>query len=110
MGYAFDHPFRTLGLLFGLAFAALVGWAVTLGGYSLDDPEIEEQGAWTSAFKQDNPELARRIGQECKVEIGRSPWTRDGAMALFTCIRAKAEAQGYHYEWEPGEAPTDRAE
>lgn len=37
----FDHPFRTLGTVFGLAFAALIGWAVTLGGYSLDDPGIE---------------------------------------------------------------------
>lgn len=98
------------GGLFGLAFAALIGWAVTAGGYSLDDPELEEQGAWTRAFKQDAPpELARRIAQECKVEINRSPWTRDGAMALFTCIRTKAEAEGYHYEWEPGEAPTDGA-
>lgn len=37
----FDHPFRTLGTVFGFAFAALIGWAVTLGGYSLDDPGIE---------------------------------------------------------------------
>ena len=86
------------GGLFCLLFVALLGWAVTLGGYSLDDPELEAQGAWTRAFKQDNPELARQIGQQCKVEIGRSPWTRDGAMALFTCIRTKAEAQGYYYE------------
>ena len=94
-----------------LAFLALLGWAVTIGGYSLNDPEIEEQGAWTRAFREDAPpELSRRIGRECKEEIARSPWTRDGAMALFTCIRRKAEAEGYTYEWEPGEAPTDRAE
>ena len=106
----FDHPFRALGTLFGAAFAGLIGWAVTLGGYSLEDPELEEQGAWTRTFRQDAPpELARKIGQECKLEIGRSPWTRDGAMALFTCVRGKAEAQGFHYEWEPGEAPTDQA-
>lgn len=99
-----DHPFRTLGTILSLLFAGLIGWAVTAGGYSLDDPEIEAEGAWVRAFKQDAPpELAREIGQECKQEIGRSPWTRDGAMALFKCIRAKAEAQGYDYEWDDEE-------
>ncbi len=74
-----------------LAFLALLGWVVTLGGYGLDDPELDEQGAWTRAFRDDAPpELSRRIGQECKVEIARSPWTRAGAMALFTWFRRKA--------------------
>ena len=89
-----NHPFRTFGLFVGLLFAGAIGWAVTLGGYSLDDPAIEAQGAWTRAFRQDNPELSREIGRQCKDEIGRSPWTRDGSLALFQCIRAKAEAQG----------------
>ena len=80
------------------AFAALILWAVTVGGYSLDDPDMDAQGAWVRAFKQDNPELARQIGQECKAAQSRSAWTRDGAMELFTCIRGKAEAQGYYYE------------
>lgn len=93
-----QHPFRTLGLLLGLVFVAGLGWAMTLGGYSLSGPELEAHGAWTRSFRQDNPELAREIGRQCKDEIGRSPWTRDGAMALFTCIRTKAEAQGYYYE------------
>ena len=100
-----NHPFRTIGLVLGLLFAGLIGWAVTLGGYSLDDPAIEAEGAWVRAFKQDNPELARKFGPECKREIGRSPWTRDGAMALFQCIRAKAEAEGYHYEWDEEDRP-----
>ena len=65
----------------------------------LDDPEIEAEGAWVRAFKQDAPpELAREIGQQCKREIDRSPWTRDGAFALFHCIRTKAEARGYYYD------------
>ena len=98
-----DHPFRTLFTIGGLLFAGLIGWAVTIGGYSLDDPELEAQGAWVRAFKQDAPELAREIGPQCKEEIGRSPWTRDGAMALFTCIRTRAEAQGYYYEWDEEE-------
>ena len=93
-----NHPFRTLGTLLGLLFLGGLAWAVTLGGYSLDDPEIEAERAWAQGFKQDHPELAREIGQQCKQEIGRSPWTRDGAMALFQCIRAKGEARGYFYE------------
>jgi hypothetical protein len=93
-----NHPFRTLGTIAGLLFAALIGWAVTLGGYSLDDPEIEAEGAWVRAFKQDHPDLAREIGPQCRQEIGRSPWTRDGALALFRCIREKGEARGYYYE------------
>ena len=97
-----DHPFRTLGMIAGLLFAGLIGWAVTIGGYSLEDPELEAEGAWVRAFKQDAPpELAREIGQQCKREIGRSPWTRDGASALFRCIRTKGEARGYFYEWDP---------
>ena len=106
----FEHPFRTLGTIAGLLFAALIGWAVTLGGYSLNDPELEREGAWTRAFRQDAPEeLRREIGQQCKKEIGRSPWTRDGASALFRCVRTKAEARGYYYEWddeEPAETST----
>ena len=80
-----------------LAFAVLIGWAVTFGGYSLDDPEIEEQLFWVQDFKADEPELSRQMARQCAEEIGRSPWTRDGAMALFSCVRAKAEAQGYSY-------------
>jgi len=86
------------GGLFGLIVIAIVGWALTVGGYSMEEPELEAQGAWTRAFRQDNPELSRQISKECKAEQDLNPWTRDGAMELFTCIRTKAEAQGYHYE------------
>jgi hypothetical protein len=94
-----EHPFRTLGWIAGLLFAGVIGWAVTLGGYSLEeDPALEEQRAWTQAFKYDQPELSREFARACKDEIGRSRWTRDGAFALFHCIRTKAEARGYYYE------------
>lgn len=93
-----DHPFRALGGLAGSLFVAGLVWAVTLGGYSLDDPEIEAERAWVQGFRYDQPEAARSIGRQCKDEIGRSPWTRDGAMALFRCIREKGEASGYDYE------------
>lgn len=85
----------TAATALGLAFAGFLGWAVTVGGYSLDDPEIEEARLWVQDFKYGNPELSREIGRLCKDEIGRSPWTRDGAMALFSCIRTKAEARLY---------------
>ena len=76
----FEHPFRTLGTIAGLLFAALIGWAVTLGGYSLDDPALEREGAWTRAFRQEAPpELSREIGQQCKQEIGRSPRCSPGS-------------------------------
>ena len=102
-----DHPFRTLGMFASLAFAALIGWAVTLGGYKLPDPEIEAEMGWVQALKEDHPELAREIGPQCGREIGRSPWTRDGAMALFRCIRAKAEARGIYYYWDDEEPPAE---
>jgi hypothetical protein len=64
-------------------------------GFSLgEDPELEDALEWSRDFKARNPELARELGQQCKTEIGRSPWTRDGSLALFRCIRAKAEARG----------------
>jgi hypothetical protein len=93
-----DHPFRALGTLLTILFAAGFGWAVTLGGYSINDPEIEEERSWVQGFKYDQPEAARKAGLQCKHEIKRSPWTRDGAMELFRCIRAKGEASGHFYE------------
>ena len=93
-----NHPFRSLGTFVGLLFTAGFAWAVTLGGYSLEDPEMETELAWTREFKYDQPETARKFGLECKHEISRSPWTRDGAMELFRCVRVKGEAAGYSYE------------
>ena len=89
--------FGTVGTVCGVAFAGFLGWAVTLGGFSLEDPELEYERSWVQGFKYDQPELARMIGQQCKAELTRSPWTRDGAFELFHCIRTKAEAQGYEY-------------
>ena len=50
------------------------------------------------------PELSRKIGRDCERQIGRSPWTRDGSLALFTCIRRRGEEAGYSYEFD--EEPT----
>ncbi len=94
-----DHPFRTLGTAASVLFAGFLTWAVTLGGYSIDDPEMEEELAWVRGFKEDQPEVSRKIGLQCKHELTRSPWVRDGALELFRCIRTKGEASGYSYEW-----------
>jgi len=93
-------------LAIGLVIAGIIGWALTAGGYSLrDDPELEMAGAWARAFRADAPpELSRKIGRDCEREIGRSPWTRDGSLALFTCIRRKGEEAGYSYQFD--EEPT----
>lgn len=64
-------------------------------GFRENDPELEPALAWSRDFKAENPELARELGQLCKTEIGQSPWTRDGSLALFQCIRRKAEARDY---------------
>ena len=101
------HPFRTIGLVLGLLVAGIVGWGVTVGGYRLDDPELEEQLDWVRAFKADHPELTREIGPACGREIGRSPWTRDGAFALFSCIRRKGEERGITYVFDEAPAAED---
>ena len=94
-------------LVIGLVITGIIGWALTAGGYSLsEDPELELAGAWARAFKADAPpELSRTISRACKEEIGRSPWTRDGALALFTCIRRKGEEAGYSYTFDEESAP-----
>ena len=91
-----------VSLVIGLVIAGIIGWALTAGGYKLaEDPELEMAGAWTRAFREDAPkELSREIGRACAAEIGRSPWTRDGSLALFTCIRRKGEEAGYSYTFD----------
>ena len=70
--------------------AALPGCGFRMG----EDPELEEAMEFARWFKAEHPELREEIGQQCKREIGRSPWTRDGSLALFNCIRAKAIERG----------------
>ena len=98
-------------LAIGLVITGIIGWALTAGGYRLaEDPELEMAGAWARAFREDAPrELSREIGRACQEEIDRNPWTRDGSLALFTCIRRKGEAAGYSYTFdeEPATAPTE---
>ena len=79
------------------ALIAALGLAATLSacGFRMgEDPELEEAMEFARWFKAEHPELREEIGQQCKKEIGRSPWTRDGSLALFNCIRAKAAERG----------------
>jgi len=77
--------------LTALALAA----ALSACGFRMDeDPELEEAMEFARWFKAEHPELREEIGQRCKKEIGQSPWTRDGSLALFNCIRAKAQERG----------------
>ena len=90
-----------VGAFAAIVFVVFIGTAVAVGGYRLQgDPELEMAAAWTRAFKQEAPELSREIARACAEEIGRSPWTLDGAFALFTCIRREGEEQGYYYSWD----------
>ena len=79
---------RTLALL-ALAFAS-AGCGFRLE----EDPELEEAAYWAREFKAAHPELVREIGPQCGKEIARSAYTRDGALALFNCIRSKAQERG----------------
>ncbi len=79
------------------AFAFLLLLPLAACGFRTDDPELDEALYWVREFKAEQPDLAREFGQACKEEIGQSPWSRDGSLALFRCIRAKAEARGYSY-------------
>ena len=87
--------FGMLSAAGGLMVAGLVAWALTLGGYRVEDPEMDEALYWAQDFKDEQPELLRAIAQQCKPRLTASPYSRDGALQLFQCIRAEAEAQGH---------------
>ena len=89
---------RVVGILSAAGFvaiAALLAWALTLGGFRVEDPEMEEALTWAREFKAEQPELSRTIARQCEPRLTASPYTRDGALQLFQCIRAEAQAQGH---------------
>ena len=77
-----------------LALTALALATASCGFRLEEDPELEEAAYWAREFKAANPAVAREIGPQCGREIGRSAYTRDGSLALFNCIRAKAQERG----------------
>ena len=106
----FAHPFRAFFTFIGLTVGGIGIAGMAIGGYRLVDPELEMQTAWVRAFRADAPkELSKQIALGCKDEIGRSPWTRDGAFALFSCIREEAEERGYYYDWDEEPAAAEDA-
>ena len=94
--------FKILGFLTSLVcvpLGILVLWALTAGGYSLqEDPEMEEAGIYVRSFRHYEPDASREVGKACKAALTQSGWTRDGALELFTCIRTRGEAQGYYFD------------
>ena len=66
-------------------------------GYSVaNDAELTSALSWARGFKAEQPEVARAIAQGCKKELTASGYfSRDGVLQLFTCMRKRAQAQGY---------------
>ena len=63
-------------------------------GYALaQDTQLSASLSWAREFKERQPEAARVIARDC-IAAGAN-LSRDGALQLFTCMRRKAEAQGY---------------
>ncbi len=72
----------------------VLAFALSGCGFRLGDPELENALYWVRDFKAEHPEQARAIGWACKQELTHSLLSRDGALALFSCIRGKAAARG----------------
>ena len=84
---------RTLARTTLAAIAATA--ALSACGFRMDDPEMDEALAWARDFKAEQPELSRAIARQCEPRLTASPYSRDGALQLFQCIRAEAQAQGH---------------
>ena len=88
--------FRVLGAVSGAAMTGLLAAAFTIGGFDVDDPQLEEALHWARAFSAERPAVTRALAAECAAEMAASPLlTRDGAVQLFDCVRSEAEARGY---------------
>ena len=88
--------FRVLGAVWGVAMTGLLAAAFTIGGFDVDDPQLEEALLWARAFTNERPAVTRALAAECAAEEASAPlFTRDGAVELFDCVRSQAEARGY---------------
>ena len=88
--------FRMLGAVWGASISGLLATAFTIGGFDLDDPQLEESLHWARAFTTERPAVTRALAVECAAEVSHSPLlTRDRAVQLFDCVRHQAEARGY---------------
>jgi hypothetical protein len=88
--------FRVLGAVWGAAMTGLLAAAFTIGGFDVDDPQLEEGLHWVRAFTAERPDVTRVLAAQCAAAGASSPlFTRDGAVQLFDCVRGQAEARGY---------------
>ena len=86
--------FRTLGAVSGAAMTALLVAAFTIGGFDVDDPQLEEALYWARGFAAERPDVTGALAAQCAASLASAP-TRDGAVRLFDCVRRQAEARGY---------------
>ena len=86
--------FRVLGAVSGAAMTALLVAAFTIGGFDVDDPQLEDAIDWTRGFAAAQPGVTGALAAQCAAKLAASP-TRDGAVRLFQCVRRQAEARGY---------------
>ena len=86
--------FRMLGAVSSAAMTGLLVAAFTIGGFDVDDPQLEEALNWARGFAAARPDVTGALAAQCAAKLVSSP-TRDGAVRLFQCVRSQAEAQGY---------------
>ena len=86
--------FRTLGAVWGAAMAGLLVTAFTIGGFDVDDPQLEEALYWARGFAAERPGATGALAAQCAATLASAP-TRDGAVRLFDCVRSEAKARGY---------------
>ena len=86
--------FRVLGAVWGAAMTGLLVTAFTIGGFDVDDPQLEDAVYWARGFAAEQPAVTGALTARCAATLAASP-TRDGAIRLFHCVRRQAKAQGY---------------
>ena len=86
--------FRMLGAVWSAAMPGLLVAAFTIGGFDVDDPQLEQAIHWARGFAAEQPGVTGALAAECAAELASSP-TRDGAVRLFHCVRSQAETRGY---------------
>ena len=86
--------YRTMGAVWSAAMTGLLVAAFTIGGFDVDDPQLEEAIDWARGFAAEQPGVTGALAAQCAATLAASP-TRDGAVRLFHCVRSEAKARGY---------------
>ncbi|HEX6741366.1 MAG TPA: hypothetical protein VF079_06180 [Sphingomicrobium sp.] len=80
---------RAVGLL-----PALAALTACYSDIPKDDPrhaEMLENKAWLDQLKQDDPDTARLLAEQC-YGAGGSLWTSEGVLELTRCMRRKYDS------------------